>query len=118
MICKEVEVVDLNFRTMSYEFFPVSLRGVSDRRGHDAKVFGSLVTPNIEKVATVIDVILMIRFPRTDDLQSGGGIIRRQVLPLARSLALRTQSNYGLVTRAAGADVEEFVLLFKDQIRL
>src|SRR6185437_13187027 len=118
MICKEVKVVDLNFRAMSNEFFPTSLRGVGDRRGHDAKVFGSLVTANIEKVATVIDVVLVIRFSWTDNFQSGGRSIRRQVLPLARSLALRTQQNHGLVARAAGADVEEFVFLFKDQIRL
>src|SRR6185503_2664846 len=118
MIRKKVEVVDLNFRTVSYEFFPVCLRRVSEWRGHDAKVLGSLVTPNIEKVAAVIDVVFMIRFPRTNNLQRGGGTIRRQVLPLARSLALRAQQNHGLVSRAAGADVKEFVFLFKDQIRL
>src|SRR6185436_3291750 len=117
MISKEIDVLYFYFRLVRDQFFPIRLPGIGDRRGHYAKIFGTLVRANVKKVAAVIDVVLVIWFARTDNCQFRSWRTGGKVAPLGRCLAFRTKQDYSLISRTEGGNIKEFVLLLKDQIR-
>src|ERR1043166_551708 len=118
MTSEKIEVVDLHFRTMRNQLFPVRLARTGVRGGHHAKVFRALVAANVEETIAVIDVVLVISFAWTNDLQFGAGIVGGQVAPLGRRLAFGTEQNERLIARTSGADIKQFVFLFKDKVGL
>jgi hypothetical protein len=60
---EQVDVFDLDRRSMRNELFPIPLRWITDRRSDNPKVRRAFVGADIEQTAAVLDVVLVIRFP-------------------------------------------------------
>src|SRR5688500_3229133 len=106
VISKKVDVLYLHFRAVSNELLPSRLSRIGNSRGDHAKVFSSLVCPDITEGAAMIDVIFMIGLTRANEFQLGRRCRSRQVAPLLGSLTLRANEDDGPVPRAVSGDVE------------
>lgn len=103
---------------MGHKFFPVLLARVRHGRGHNAKVFSSLVGTNIEEVSAMTDVVLVVRLSRQNRLPVRVCSSCRNETNFSRSLAEDFEKDYSLIAGTPDSDVKQLVLFFIQKIRL
>ena len=88
---------------------------VSNRRGHQAEIASAVVGDDVEQIAVVVDVILVLRRARRDHTRRGARLIGGDAVHLGGGGAVRAEEDPCAAARALHADAEARVAFLEHQ---
>src|SRR5262245_42289117 len=97
------------------DFLPTLLAWAAYRRGHEAEILAAIVGPDIEHVADMINVVLVILMTGHKHLQGIAWMPGSKILHFASRLARRNKQDESFAACALYLDVIEFVLFLVNQ---
>jgi hypothetical protein len=115
VVLEQVDRLDAHRLAVRHELFPILLRVVRDRRGHDAVVDARVVRHDVEVVAAVVGVVLVIGLARDHHHRVGFGLVGGDQACFIGRLAVGDEEDPVAAARALGVNVEELVLLVVEQ---
>src|SRR5262249_47763217 len=109
VIREAINVFQHDVLPMWNDFLPIFLAWTAYRRGHEAKILAAIVGPDIEEVAHMINVVLVILMAWRQHLQGVAWMSSSKILHFARRLARRNKQDESFAARALYFDVIELV---------
>ncbi len=113
---EEVRALEHHLGPCGHHLLPVLAAGARDRRLHQAEGASLVVHADVEEVAVVIDVVLLLGDARGHDRPLAVGLVRGQEAGLGRGVAADAHDQVAEAPRPADPHVERLVLLFVDEV--
>ncbi len=115
VVAEQLEAFDEHVFAVRDHLLPALARGFGHRRPHEPEVPRAVVRPDVEVVAQVIDVVLVLALAREEDGRFVFGVVRIHVAVLGRERLGRRDDHVAPRFRAEHPGVEGFVGLFIDE---
>ncbi len=115
MVLEEVDAREHDVGAVRDELLPVRAARRGDGRRHEPEVAAAGVRPDVEEVAAVLDVVLVVLLARGDERPLALGRVGLQDAGLRGRVAGALHHDPRAAPRAADADVEPLVLLLVEQ---